>query len=64
MEGAAFFYVCLMEKVPFIELRAVSNEVGERDKSQWDIRVAFSVLETTCIQLLAKAAKAAGGVRQ
>ncbi len=59
MEGAAFFYVCLMEKVPFIELRAVSNEVGERDKSRWDIRTAFSALESTCAQLFAKAAEAA-----
>lgn len=58
MEGAAFFYVCLMEKVPFIELRAVSNEVGERDKSRWDIRAAFSALENTCVRLLEKAAEA------
>ncbi len=63
MEGAAFFYVCLMENAPFIELRAVSNEVGQRDKSRWDIRSAFSALESTCIQLLAKAAKAGGGMR-
>ncbi|MDD3299944.1 MAG: futalosine hydrolase, partial [Bacteroidales bacterium] len=35
MEGAAFFYVCILEEVPFIELRAVSNEVGERDRSKW-----------------------------
>lgn len=63
MEGAAFFYVCLMENVPFIELRAVSNEVGERDKSRWDIRAAFSSLESTCGQLLEKAAKAAKGAR-
>ncbi|NMB37183.1 MAG: futalosine hydrolase [Bacteroidales bacterium] len=63
MEGAAFFYVCLMEKVPFIELRAISNEVGERDKSRWDIRGAFSSLESTCGELLEKAAKAAKGAR-
>lgn len=63
MEGAAFFYVCLMEQVPFIELRAVSNEVGERNKSRWNIRRAFSSLESTCGQLLEKAAKAAKGAR-
>ncbi|NLX41463.1 MAG: futalosine hydrolase [Bacteroidales bacterium] len=63
MEGAAFFYVCLMEKVPFTELRAVSNEVGERDKSRWNIRAAFSALENTCTQLLTKASEAAGGAR-
>lgn len=40
MEGAAVFYVCLMEGVPFIELRAVSNYVGETDRKKWDIELA------------------------
>ena len=30
MEGAALHYVCLSEKIPFLQLRAVSNYVGER----------------------------------
>lgn len=37
MEGAAFFYVCGMKKVNCLQLRAVSNLVGERDKSKWDL---------------------------
>lgn len=44
MEGAAFHYVCLQEKVPFIQLRAVSNFVGERDKSQWKMQEAVTNL--------------------
>lgn len=41
MEGAAFHYVCLMEDVPFLQLRAVSNYVGERDKSKWQTELAI-----------------------
>ena len=40
MEGAAFHYVCLQEKVPFLQVRGISNHVGERDKSKWKIKEA------------------------
>lgn len=40
MEGAAFHYVCLQENVPFIQFRAVSNFIGERDKQQWKLKEA------------------------
>ncbi len=40
MEGAAFFYACLMEKVPCIQLRSTSNKVGERRKSEWKMEEA------------------------
>lgn len=36
MEGAAFFDVCLREQIPFWELRAISNTVGE-PFGQWNI---------------------------
>ncbi len=52
MEGAAFFYVCLLEKVPFVELRSVSNEVGERDRSKWDIPAALKSLKEATGNLL------------
>jgi futalosine hydrolase len=44
MEGAAMFYVCLLAGVPFLELRAVSDVVGPRDKAQWDIPGAVAAL--------------------
>ncbi|MDR3236736.1 MAG: futalosine hydrolase [Prevotellaceae bacterium] len=44
MESAAFFYVCLQEKIPFIALRAVSNKVAPRDRSTWDIPLALNNL--------------------
>jgi futalosine hydrolase len=44
MEGAAFFYVCLMENVPFAEIRSISNMVEPRDKSKWNIPMAVKNL--------------------
>jgi futalosine hydrolase len=51
MEGAAFFYVCILEKVPFIELRSISNVVGERDRRKWDIPLALESLRKACREL-------------
>jgi futalosine hydrolase len=42
MEGATFFYICSREKVPFIAIRSISNRVGPRDKSKWDIPLAIN----------------------
>jgi futalosine hydrolase len=44
MEGAALHYVCLMESIPFLQLRAVSNLVGERNKANWKFREAITNL--------------------
>ena len=41
MEGAAFHYVCLQEKVNFLQLRSISNDVGERDKTKWEMKKAI-----------------------
>lgn len=45
MEGAALFYVALLERVPFVALRAISDMVGPRDKSAWKIPEAISALD-------------------
>ena len=47
MEGAAFHFVCLQLNVPFLQLRAISNTVGERDKSKWKINDAIGNLNHT-----------------
>ena len=52
MEGAAFHYVCLQEYIPFVQLRAVSNFVGERDKTKWQMREAIENLNRELIALL------------
>ncbi|MDR2027241.1 MAG: futalosine hydrolase [Prevotellaceae bacterium] len=44
MEGAAFFYVCIKENVPFAEIRSISNIVEPRDKSKWNIPLAIKNL--------------------
>ncbi len=44
MEGAAFFYVCLLENVPFVEIRAISNFVEPRNKEKWEIMTAIMKL--------------------
>lgn len=44
MEGAAFHFVCLQQKIPFIQIRSISNSVGERDKTKWVIKDAVSNL--------------------
>ena len=46
MEGAAFYYVCIWEHLPALELRSISNEVGERDRTKWDASKALKALET------------------
>ncbi|MDR1055369.1 MAG: futalosine hydrolase [Prevotellaceae bacterium] len=53
MEGAAFFYVCLMENIPFIEMRCISNIVEKRDKSQWNIPLAINNLSDSVSFFLA-----------
>ena len=44
MEGAAFFDACLAAGVPFAEIRAVSNAVGEEDRTRWNMPLALQNL--------------------
>lgn len=52
MEGAALHYVCLMEKIPFIQLRAVSNYIAERNKKNWNMKESIINLNNELIRLL------------
>lgn len=52
MEGAALHYACLMENIPFIQLRAVSNFAGERNKSNWKMMEAIAVLNEKLKRIL------------
>ena len=45
MEGAAFFEVCLRYGIPFAEIRAISNRVGETDHARWNIPLALKNLQ-------------------
>ena len=52
MEGAAFHYVCLQQKIIFLQIRSISNYVGERDKWKWKIKAAIENLNNELIKIV------------
>lgn len=54
MEGGPLHYVCLQAAIPFLQLRSISNAVGVRDKTKWNIPLAISRLNEQLIGLLEK----------
>lgn len=40
MEGISFHYACLQHKLPFLQVRAVSNYVTPRNRADWNIGLA------------------------
>jgi futalosine hydrolase len=53
MEGAALHYVGGITKTPFIQIRAVSNYVGERNKAKWKLKESIYQLEAYVLTYLA-----------
>jgi futalosine hydrolase len=54
MEGAALHYVCLMERIPFIQIRAVSNYIAERNKKNWNMKESILNLNKELLQVVEK----------
>ena len=52
MEGAALHYIGRDLSIPFIQIRAVSNYVGERNKAKWKMQEAIYNLNETVLQYL------------
>ncbi len=52
MEGAAFFYACLDHRIPFLEIRAISNFVEPRNKENWNIPLAIKNLNRMLIIII------------
>lgn len=52
MEGAAFMYCCLMQRVPFAQVRAVSNVVERRNRAAWKLDQAITALGTEALRML------------
>ena len=52
MEGAAFHFVCLQQNIPFLQLRSISNKVGERNKTKWKLPDAIVNLNSELINLV------------
>jgi futalosine hydrolase len=52
MEGIGFFYACLLQNIPFLEIRSISNYVEKRNRDQWNIPLAIQNLNQTIIEIL------------
>jgi futalosine hydrolase len=50
MEGASLHYVGRETGIPFIQIRAISNYVGERDKSKWLLKESIEGLNKALLQ--------------
>ncbi len=57
MEGAAFHFVCLQQKIPFVQIRSISNYIGERDKTKWRLKESVKSLNEQLISLIEKIAE-------
>ena len=54
MEGFGVLRACAIAGVPALEVRAISNEIGESDRSRWRIREALEALSAVTPLLLAE----------
>lgn len=50
MEGIAFHYACLYHKIPFLQVRAISNYVTPRNKAEWQLKLAIDNLNQYLIE--------------
>jgi futalosine hydrolase len=51
MEGAALHFTALQEGIPFIQVRSISNYVGERNKKNWQIAAAIETLNEALLHI-------------
>ncbi len=52
MEGAAFFQAMIAEEIPFVALRAISNFVEPRNRTNWKIQEAVINLNKALIECI------------
>ncbi|MBN2682312.1 MAG: futalosine hydrolase [Bacteroidales bacterium] len=52
MEGAGIAYTCIMEKIPFVQIRAISNYVLPRNQQNWNIKLALNNLHNFLFSLM------------
>jgi futalosine hydrolase len=57
MEGFGVLRACALAGVPAVELRAISNELAENDRSRWRIGRALEALSAVLSNVLEAAAK-------
>ena len=51
MEGFSLALACLTRRLPFLEVRTISNGVGERDRKKWKLKQALASLENVTARL-------------
>ena len=51
MEGAALHYVSREMEVPFIQIRSISNYIGDRDKNNWKLKESIVNLNKTILSV-------------
>lgn len=54
MEGAALHYICREANIPFLQIRALSNYIGERNKANWKLQDAIANLNSTLVKFVTK----------
>ena len=52
MEGAAFMYACMINEMPFAQVRAVSNVIEKRNREAWNVSQAISKLSEAALNML------------
>lgn len=52
MEGAAFMYACLVQRVSFAQVRAVSNVVERRNRAAWNLAEATAALASAASAII------------
>jgi len=55
MEGFGVLRACELARVPAVEVRAISNELGEGDRSRWELERGLEALRNALPRLLAAA---------
>jgi futalosine hydrolase len=55
MEGAAFMSACLMHKVQFAQIRAVSNLIERRNREAWKMADAIRNLSVSALRIIDQA---------
>lgn len=51
-KGRLFFDACLMEHVPCLQIRAISNYIEDRNKDRWKIPLAIDNLNKIALKII------------
>ena len=57
MEGFGVLRACSLAGVPAVEVRAISNEIGDEDRARWDVEAAIAAIADALPRLHAALAR-------